>query len=100
MKRVQEAQEKRGARKGGGIAMGSRGRGEMRGGEETTGGGGEMMVGRGHLRGRAGIKTGVVDGQVGRGVPAASAEGGKTEGGGYGEERRLPRLLDMGYQLY
>ena len=45
-----------GPRVGGGTAASSRGRGEMRGREETTGGGREETAGRGHPQGRAGVK--------------------------------------------
>ena len=52
---------------GGSIVASGGGRGEMRGGEETVGGGREG--------------AGVATGQVARGVLVAPTDGGKTEGG-------------------
>ena len=46
----------RGVQVGGGTAASSRGRGEMRGREETTGGGREETAGRGCPQGGAGVK--------------------------------------------
>ena len=82
-----------GARERGGPAMGSRGRGEAGGGEDTTGGGGEKMVSRGHPSSREGIQgTGVADRQVIGGVLAVPTEGGEADGGGHGRPGALPRL--------
>ena len=79
---------------GGGAVASGRGRGEMRGGEETMGGGREETAGRGHPRGGAGVKgAGVATGQVTGGVLAVPMEGGETEGGGHGRPGALPRLL-------
>ena len=44
-----------GARVGGGVTLSGGGRGEMRGREKATGGGGKETVGRGHPRGGVGV---------------------------------------------
>ena len=75
----------RGVREGGGAASGSGGGRKTGGGEEGTGGGRETMASGGCHSSREGVLgTGVEDGRVIGGVPVASTEGGKAEGGGYG----------------
>ena len=79
---------------GGGTAASGRGRGEMRGAKETTGGGREETVGGGHPRGGAGAEgAGVVARRVTGGIPAVPMEGGEAEGGRYGRLGAMPRLL-------